>query len=94
MNGWANYATWNFMLWYGDQLDEYAEDFAAYFVVASTQEVVDDLHAWAWDVVGLSEIPLGFARDAASNAFTDISWTQISDRVQAIAQAHLTKIED
>lgn len=94
MNGWANYATWNFMLWHGDQLDEYAEDFAAVFVEISTKEIADDIYAQAWEALGLNGMPLGFVRDAASNAFHDIDFLQIANRVQAIAQAHLEKMED
>ena len=94
MNGWTNYATWNFMLWHGDDLDAYAEEYATYFVEISVREISDDIYAWAWEKTGLDEIALGFARDTASNAFHDIDMMQIANRVQAIAQAHIERMED
>ena len=93
MNGWTNYETWNFMVWHGDDLDAYAEEYATYFVEIASRDgmIADDIYAWAWDKVGLDEMPLGFARDVASNAFHDIDFTEIAERVQDIAQAHVEK---
>ena len=85
------YATCNFVNWHGDQLDAYAEEYATYFVEISAKETFDDIYAWAWGVTGMDAMPLGFARDAASNAFHDIDFEQIASRVQAVAQAHIEK---
>lgn len=88
-NGWANHSTWNFMNWHGDQLDAYAEKFAAYFVEISTQEVADDIEVWAWEETGLNEMPIGFVRDAASREYNKVAWMDLAERVKHLATQYL-----
>jgi hypothetical protein len=89
MNGWTNHATWNFRAWHGDQLDAYAETYAAHFDEISLQEVAEDIEAWAWEETGMNEMPIGFARDAASHAFHDINWTELAELVKRVALEEL-----
>lgn len=87
MNGWKNHETWNFMLWHADDIHNYVEQYAMYFVSLNDQELADDIAAFAYTLLGLNELPIGFVRDTVMQSFDRISWIEV-------ARAHDYLLED
>lgn len=87
MNGWKNQETWNFMLWHTDDIRDYVAQYAKYFVTLDEQELAVDIESYAYTLLGLNEMPIGFVRDTVMQSFDRISWIEV-------ARAHDYLLED
>lgn len=75
VNGWSNYETWNFMLWYGDVISdniEYEDLNTKEAIEAEVQGYVDQMEEEALE--GQS----GFASDIISRAISMIDVEEIT----------------
>ena len=87
MNGWTNQDTWNFMQWHGDDVETYIERYVDYFATLDEDKIADDIEAFAYELVGLNTLPIGYARDAAAVAFHNINFREIARTNQPIIDA-------
>ena len=69
MNGWTNHSTWNFIQWHGDDVESHIEEYVDHFATLDEDELADEIETFAYGLVGLDALPIGFARIADSQAF-------------------------
>lgn len=85
-NGWSNWETWNFMLWYGDSLFDLVDE------QKDEMEHLnhDEFYRWVYDIVSsftegiknaYETIPAGFINDVISHSFTKINIIEIVDDI-------------
>lgn len=82
-NGWANYETWNFMLWYGDDIFSQLEDMVENgdFEV-NIDDVQDQIQGYIdlYEEIQTDQLQ-GFALDLLSHAFSAIDSYDIAKTV-------------
>lgn len=94
MNGLTNQDTRNFMQWHRDDVEIYVEQYVDYFATLDEDKIADDIEAFAYELVGLNTLPIGYARDAASTSFHNINFREIARTYQPIIDAATTNDED
>jgi hypothetical protein len=79
MNGWTNNQTWNANLWFGDVFESLVEEDRATYAAMSRRTFIDWMKDVSWDLAGMDELPIGWARDAASQQFDAVDWDELAD---------------
>ena len=80
--GWANVDTWNFVNWYGDMLTDEIDENQEMYAEMELDEMADYIESTFYEISGIEEMPIGFARDAAMQAWSGIDWTDIAKSFQ------------
>jgi hypothetical protein len=94
MNGWRNHETWNFIQWHGDDIESHVEQYVDHFATLDEDELADEIETFAYGLVGLDSLPIGFARDAAATTFHNINWREIARANQSIIDAATTNDDE
>ena len=81
---WTNHSTWNFIQWHGDDVESHIEEYVDHFATLDEDELADEIETFAYELVGLDALPIGFARDAAATTFHNINWREIARANQPI----------
>jgi hypothetical protein len=82
MNGYTNHATWNVNMWHGDQIADYVDQYQDYFAEISISEMADDLESFCYELAGLNDLPIGFARDVVMQEWSRINWRELAKQYQ------------
>lgn len=80
--GWANTETWNFINWFGDILTDMVDEDHEMFAEMEPDDMADYLESTFYEMSGIEEMPIGFARDAAMQAWSAIDWHDITKSFQ------------
>ena len=93
MYGWTNHETWNFIQWHGDDIESHVEQYVDHFATLDEDQLADVIETFAYELVGLDSLPIGFARDAAATTFHNINWREIARYHQPIIDTALANYE-
>jgi hypothetical protein len=89
MNSWTNHSTWNFIQWHGGDIEQYVDHFAT----LDEDELADEIETFAYKLVGLDSLPIGFVRDAAATTFHNINFREIARYHQSIIDTAVANYE-
>lgn len=76
--GWATIETWNFINWYGDILTNEIDENHEMYAEMELEEMADYIESMFYEISGIEEMPIGFARDSAMQSWDRINWNEIA----------------
>ncbi len=78
-NGWTNYETWNFNLWFDDAFTEEAQEIAdrSDDEQSAVDELAEYIESYAGDVLEMPKT--GFLGDVAGMALRSVNWREIAE---------------
>ena len=82
MNGWTNHQTWNANLWFGDVFESMVEDDRATFAEMTDEAFIEWMKDTAWELAEMDTLPIGWARDSASQQFDAVNWRELARHYQ------------
>ena len=77
-NGWNNYETWNFFLWYGDELQDNVNDLLEYDESINYGNVYTMVNGFSDQLLEDSEMEQGFFSDAIGAAMQRVDLYEIT----------------
>ena len=81
-SGWANYETWNCNLWYSEIFTEMAEQAYDQDRTIEMDELIEIVSGMFENAIeetcGIVDLPEGFAKDVALQAWGRIDWDEIA----------------
>lgn len=93
--GWSNTETWNFINWFGDILTDMVDyEYQEMFAESEPDAVADYLESTFYKMSGIEEMPIGFAQDAAMEAWSAINWHEIAISCHKIANSYQSELEE
>jgi len=85
-NGWTNYETWNFNLWYGDILDEMVSDYHDNLESDETLEygqVYEMVNGFIDDILEEMDYEANFIGDIIGHAIQQINIHEITENIMS-----------
>lgn len=75
-NGWANWETWLFNLWFGDYWYEYAKEND----ITDVQQLAEAMKDYLIELQDETDTEIGIFNDAISNCIREINYYEVAEK--------------